>query len=148
MTAKEYLSRGFRLNDAIDSRLREIDRLRDFAKKVTAEPQDKTIVSGGEKGKSRIEEAVVRIYDLERELDEEIDAYVDIIREITAAIGKVENERERFVLRERYVNFLRWEEIAGIMGYSVRGVFKLHGRALESVRRILADGEKTPQNDL
>ena len=41
------------------------------------------------------------------------------------------------VLRERYVNLLKWEEIADVLGWSERNVFYLHDKGLEIVEDLI-----------
>ncbi|MCH5186819.1 MAG: DUF1492 domain-containing protein [Oscillospiraceae bacterium] len=132
MTAKEYLSRGRRLDELIDSDVRELQRLRHLAMSITPNYEGEP-VSGGEV-KSRTEEIVVKICSLEERIQSEIDDYVDVQREIREAIVNVKNPNERLLLRERYIIFRSWEDIAEKMGYSVRSVYTIHGRALRKIK--------------
>lgn len=41
--------------------------------------------------------------------------------------------KEKEVIRKRYIEFRRWEDIAAITGLNVRTVHRVHGRALKKI---------------
>ena len=49
---------------------------------------------------------------------------------INRAIGEVPEGIERYVLTKKYLLGWGWERIADGLGYSVRSVYYIHGRAL------------------
>lgn len=55
-----------------------------------------------------------------------VEAYTRIERQI----GRMEDETEKEVLRLRYIRGMKWEDIATEMGYSWRGIHKVHSGAL------------------
>ena len=132
MTAKEYLCRGRRLNELIDSNLQELQRLRQLATSITPNYEGEPV--SGREMKSKTEEIVVKICSLEEQIQSEIDDYVDVQREIHTAIESVDNPNERLLLRERYINFRSWEDIAEKVGYSYRQTTRLHGMALKNLK--------------
>ena len=136
MTAKEYLNRGRRLDELIDSKLREIDRLRRLSTSVSSPPADTERASGG-LPQSRVENTVVKIVALEEEINAETDRLVDIHREIRTAIESLNSPKERLILRERYINDLGWEDIAVKLNYSVRQVLRVHGQALKNFAKVI-----------
>lgn len=73
---------------------------------------------------------VVKIVDLEREIDKRIDGLVDQKADALRRIDKVFGLDRRNVLIARYVNGLTWEAIAANLNYSVRHVLRLHSAAL------------------
>lgn len=46
-------------------------------------------------------------------------------------IETLEDEQEKRLLKYRYLRGWRWEDIAEIMGYSIRQVFNIHKKALQ-----------------
>ena len=131
MTAKEYLSRYRWLNDRINAKLEQAAELRRKARTVSSGSSDG---SHGSTPYDRIGEITARIVDLEREITEEIDAAVDVQREIAGAIAAVSDERLRTLLEYKYINCLTLEEIAVRLHYSYKQVCRLHGMALAAVR--------------
>ena len=64
------------------------------------------------------------------ELKDQMEKRIRIRREITRKIESMQDETEKTVLRLRYIHWLRFEQIAERMGYSLRNITKIHGKAL------------------
>ena len=84
--------------------------------------------SGG--GSDKIQTTVEKIIEIEEKLDHEIDALVDLRNRIETAVEKLEDGRLRDVMRYRYIDGMKWEQIAVEMHYSYMQVCRLHGKAL------------------
>ena len=76
--------------------------------------------------------------DLENEISADIDALVDLKREIVSAIKSVDNPEFRTLLELRYLCFKPWEQIALEMGYDLRWLYRLHQKALAVVKTDVA----------
>lgn len=131
MTAKEYLSQARYLDLRINSKIQQVASLNDLATKATSAltgmPRNPNHAT------STMEEAIAKIIDLQSEINSDIDRLVDLKQEITATIKAVDNNEYQTILEKRYLCFLSWEKIAVDMGYSIRNVQILHGKALASV---------------
>ena len=84
--------------------------------------------SGG--GSDKIQTTVEKIIEIEEKLDHEIDALADLRNRIETAVEKLEDGRLRDVMRYRYIDGMKWEQIAVEMHYSYMQVCRLHGKAL------------------
>lgn len=84
--------------------------------------------SGG--GSDKIQTTVEKIIEIEEKLDHEIDALVDLRNRIEAAVEKLEDGKLRDVMRYRYIDGMKWEQISVEMHYSYMQVCRLHGKAL------------------
>ena len=131
MTAREYLSQAYRLDQRINSKLTQLALLRGNAMNLTANLKEIRIQTSHDN--ARMENTILKIIDQERELDEEIDRLVDLKAEIKKVIDEVENIEYRLILELRYLCFRSWEEIAVEMDYSIDNVFRIHRKALEMV---------------
>lgn len=131
MTAKEYLGQAYRLDQRINSKLEQISMLRDLATKATATISD--MPHSDSPNLQQMESTVLKIIDLEHEINRDIDRLVDLKRELIAAINAVDAPEYQTVLELRYLCFKRWEEIAVQMGYSTKYLFELHGKALKKI---------------
>ena len=131
MNAKEYLNQGFLINERIDSKIEQIAMLRTLATKTSVTLSD--MPGDPNKGKSKIEELLVKIADLESEISSDIDKLVELKGNIMDVINEVADPEESLVLNLRYLNFFSWEDIAVKMDCSVRNVHIVHSRALEHV---------------
>lgn len=126
---KRYLQRYTKLNKAIDQRILERDRLRSLAEKCTVAITG--VPRGGERDRT---DTYIRLAEIESEIDKIIDQYVDMRKEIEAAISTVEDITLQTLLRYRYLNGLTWEKIAVEMNYCWRQIIRLHGRALQDIK--------------
>ncbi len=73
----------------------------------------------------------------QQELDAKIDALVGKKLEIADTISRVPDVEYRLLLEKRHLLFLKWEEIAVDLHYSVRTVQRMHVKALDVVQGIL-----------
>lgn len=140
MTAKEYLNRGWMIEQRI--RMAE-DRLGRLSMRAAALKSHAPKKKRGGKRVQERKEAVDAMCDAERALFAEIAALYQTQAEVRAAIGSVEDVRLRTLLEWRYLSYMTWPRIADKMGYEVRSVTRLHGKALRAVR-LPADGATCP----
>ncbi|MPM82380.1 hypothetical protein SDC9_129441 [bioreactor metagenome] len=133
MSTKEYLSQAYRIDQRINSKLAQVMSLRDLLGKATG------TLSGAPKAATpnphSMEETIAKMVDLENEINEDIDALVDLKAEIMRRIKRVENTEYQTILELRYLCFKRWEEIAVEMGYSLRRLYELHDCALDEISK-------------
>lgn len=66
---------------------------------------------------SKMADAVLKIVDLQHEINEDIDHLVDLKREIMRMIKAIPNTEYQLILEKRYLCFMPWEQIAVDMGY-------------------------------
>lgn len=131
MTAKEYLSQAYRLDQRIDSKIEQVASLNDLATKCTSTITGMPHAKNGTT--STMADTVCKIIALQDEINSDIDRLVDLKREIVGVIKAVENTEYQTLLEKRYLCFLHWEEIAVDMRYSIENIYKLHKKALKSV---------------
>jgi len=131
MSTKDYLSQAYRIDQRINSKLAQVMCLRDLLGKATG------TLSGAPKAATpnphSMEDTIAKMVDLENEINEDIDALVDLKAEIMRRIKRVENTEYQTILELRYLCFRRWEEVSVELGYSMQHLFRLHDEALEAV---------------
>ena len=128
MTIKEYLSQAYRIDQRIDSKLEQVQSLRESATKATSTLSD---TYSGNSNKQKMEGVIVKIVDLENDIKDEIERLVCLKRKIVSMIKKVKNPEYQTLLERRYLCFKTWEQIAVEMNYELRYLHKLHKYALE-----------------
>ena len=131
MTAKEYLGQAFRLDQRINSKLEQVMSLRDLATKATSTLSD--IAPSGTRNVHQMEDIIVKIVDLENEINRDIDALVDLKREMVSVIKSVANPEYQTILELRYLCFRTWEQIAVDMNYSIQHIYRLRDKALKEI---------------
>jgi len=130
MTAKEYLGQAYRIDQRINLKMEQVASLRALATKATATYSDMP------KGYGNVhsgENVIVKIIDLENQMNADVDELVALKEEVVGVIKAITNPEQRMVLELRYLSFKTWDEIAEDMHYGIDNIFKLHKKALEAV---------------
>ena len=130
--AKKYLSQAFGLNQRIESKLGQIEDLHDLATKATVTYS--YMPRNPNKGHSRLEDAVIKIIELETEINKDMVELVELKKDIIRRIKAVESTELQTILELRYLSYMRWEEIAIELGYGIDNVFRLHRNALDEIK--------------
>ena len=130
--AKKYLSQAFGLNQRIESKLGQIEDLHDLATKATVTYSD--MPRNPNKGHSRLEDAVIKIIELETEINQDMIKLVELKKDIIRRRKAVESTELQTILELRYLSYMRWEEIAIELGYGIDNVFRLHRNALDEIK--------------
>ena len=131
MTAREYLSQAFHIDQRINSKLSQVMRLRETATNCTATLSD--MPRPDSPNRQRMADTICKIVDLEREINEDIDRLVDLKAEARRVINAVSDPDQQLILELRYLCFKTWEQIAVQMNYSTKYVFDLHRTALKMI---------------
>lgn len=131
MTIKEYLAQAYRIDKRINSKLEQIVSLRELATKATSTLSDTP--PSGSRNVHSMEGIIVKMMELENEINADIDVLVDLKKEIMSIIKKINNPEQQTLLELRYLCFKTWEQIAVDMGYSIQNAYKVHDRALENI---------------
>ena len=81
------------------------------------------------------ENIMARVIELDEQINATIGYMLDTRAEINAAIERVQDDAQRTLLRLRYIEGKKWEDIATLMNYDIAGhkVFLLHRKALLSI---------------
>lgn len=137
MTAKEYLSQAYKIDDDINSKLEQIASLRELATKATTVISD--MPGSPNRNLHKMEDVIVKLTDLEAELNEDINRLATMKVDITRMIKRVTNRQERNVLEKRYLCYKTWEQISVDMGYSIQHTFRIHDLGLQKIEEFLKD---------
>lgn len=128
MTAKEYLSQAYRLDQRIERKLEDRDRMRAKLVKATAQ------LTGMPRGAGTDwTDTAVKVMEYEQQIAEEIEELCRVKTEIRAVIDALDDKRYRELLTARYLDQKRWEQIAVDMHYSYMQVHRLHKEALRAI---------------
>lgn len=139
MTAKEYLNQARLLDQRINAKLDRVTRLRALTERVTA-AMDVEVVSRT-RNVTSLQDQIARLMDEEESLNAAIDRLVDLKKEVSEVLTLIHDTDCQLVLELRYLCFREWEEIAEVMHFHVRTVYKVHGRALQKLAEVLDSAE-------
>ena len=76
---------------------------------------------------------ITKIEDSQIELIKKQSKLVDIMESIEYAIDKLEDSTDRLILRSRYLQGKKWEEICVELNYSWRQIHRLHSNILKKI---------------
>jgi len=137
MTAKEYLSRIQRSRYMMEKHAERIEELYHVATGL------KAIVYDADRVQTSPENQMENVFAM---IDAEAHKYAKAriryekeVRKRMDQIGKLDNVLYIKVLTLRYIDGLRWEEIACQIGYSFRHVTRIHGEALAAFTAMYKD---------
>ena len=112
----------------IDIKVNEVAKLRALID-VGAVRYDRDKVMGGG-GDDKMADTVVKIVELEEEINKDIDTLIEHKKLAMDMIKSLDDDREQVILYKRYFEKKSFEQISVDTNYSWRQVHRLHGRAL------------------
>lgn len=129
MTNKEKKDWLWRYKEAlldIDSWQRELEEWRTRAEKITQ------VVSDMPRGGSalKVDDIVVKMTEIMDNITEKVSESQKIKLELEIAFEELNDGILEGLMKYRYINCLDWAQIAIVMGYGERHLYKLHGKAL------------------
>lgn len=142
MTAIEYLNRLITLDKEINNKLQRLETLRGIANSTSAPNSGEKVQCSRQK--SPLENIVVKIVDLDREIDSRIDELVDLKAELWELLGNIADERYRNVLWMRYAENKTMRQIAIAKNRTKRHIRRLHAQAIEAFRKIFEKYKNVP----
>ena len=131
ITAKEHLSQALKINRRIVKMSEEVHILRAQAENSRQAPTDTT--RGSMPDIYHLEDLLIQIADIENAIAVCKDKQSLLSKEISDSISQVDNDTYRLLLELRYLDYFDWVEIAHILRYDLRYIYKLHNKALQEV---------------
>lgn len=135
MNSERYLNQIKKLDELIDAKIAERNRVWSIATNVNSKTSD-----GMPHAKGNVSDPVgvgaIRLYIVERELDDLIDRYVDYKQEVVKTLEKLP-DKEYGVLHRYYIRNMTLEQIAEDMGYCERQISRIKKDALQYMEDVL-----------
>lgn len=129
MTNKEKKDWLWRYKEAlldIDSWQRELEEWRTRAEKITQVVSD--MPRGGKA--LEVDDIVIKMDEIMDNIKAKVSESQKIKLELEIAFEGINDGMLEGLMKYRYINCLDWAQIAIIMGYGERHLYKLHGKAL------------------
>ena len=130
MTKKEFREIIY-LDHLINSKLRLLESLKSNRLQVKGMQIKSDVVQVSKQG-NRQEDLIIRILDLEKEITKDIDNLICEKKKAKTVIDKLDGPY-KVIMSMRYLECMKWEEIAYRLDYSIQAVYKIHGQALKRV---------------
>ncbi len=128
---KNELMKAFRIDQEINNMMEQIAALSDLATKASQTLSD--MPGSPNRNIHKNEDIVVKMIDMQLDLQKKIDSLLDTKQYVTNLISQVKDREGRLVLQQRYLQYDKWEEIAVDLGYTVRQIFRIHDEALSEI---------------
>ena len=129
---KNELMKAFRIEQDINNKMEQIVSLRELATKASSVLSD--MPGSPNRNIHKTEDIIVKFIGMEEELKKEINSLLGTKQFVKDLISQVTDREGRIILEERYLQYDKWEEIAGEMGYTVRQIFRIHDAALMEIK--------------
>lgn len=133
ISAKEYLKSIRTLDMAIKVKEEELYRLKLNIASLSPQTTGERVMNSST---SDMMSTVDKIVDMQAVINAEIDRLVNLKEEARSKINQLKDTRYVSLLIDYYINCKTWEQVADDMGYDLRWVYRLHGRALQSFSKI------------
>lgn len=130
---KQWLNRGYKLRETIKMLEKAQMRAYDIVTGTTITLSERVQESHG----NGTENKLITYADYCKQIDCHKTDLFEILKQITNAIMKVENNVYKNILISRYINFETWEIIAQNIGYSYKQTQRLHKKSLQKVKNVL-----------
>ena len=132
MTAEQYLSQAYRLDQRIQLEQSELDNLKTLAESVGSPGFDEHN-NPNHPTDAPFVKTLERIGEMEQKISTELSQLILLKQEILKVLSKVNDVDERLVLTYRYLKNMSWSEISIELGVSDRTIRRWHERALTHV---------------
>ncbi|TFJ55459.1 hypothetical protein CKN96_12720 [Carnobacterium maltaromaticum] len=131
MTPKEYLKQAYRIDKRIDKEVLRLKELRELAGCAQTVSYGELISSPNRNTEAPFVKVMEKVYLLENHINQQIDKYVDLKRQMSDAIDALPNPDQNLVLSYRYVHGWTWEQIAEELNADRSTVLRWHAKALK-----------------
>lgn len=129
----ELLNKPYSIMHNIDSNKNEINELRELMSSVRAVNYNNDIKSFNTKNDALFVYDLIRIEELEEELNENICKLLHIKSKIKESIEKLKDDNERILMKYRYINYMSFKEISYKMNLSLRQIYRIHKEGIEHI---------------
>lgn len=124
-----YLNQYRIMHIEIDQITKELQRWQDLATRIS--PSYSDMPHGG--GSDKVQTAAVEVAELTDKLNQKLHQAIMVQENIKKLLESLDDIKLRHLMSYRYINGMRWEEIAVRMDFNYRWVLRLHRKALNQI---------------
>lgn len=136
MNVQEWLEQVKKLDELINTKLAERQRLIEIATDISPKMPDGMPFSNGGTVSQKMQNAVVNLIECEHEIDRLIDKYVDCKREVVKVLEKLPGKYYG-VLHRYYIQGMTLEQVAEDMNYGVRQISRIKKESLQKLEDVI-----------
>ena len=128
---------------AINQNIAWLYELKNIRKELKGVNYTSQKVKTSKSNRADFEKTLLIIMDMEQNINDSIDKFVDQKNEIIKQIQSLDNHKYVQVLYKKYVEYKRLEEIAIEMYYSYQYIKEIHKKALQEFKKNIPKHTKT-----
>ena len=148
--AKDYFAQIRKTDQLIQRLTSTVATLRSSLTSQSYELKPDKVQSSG--AKNPLESAMIKIVDLEGQINARIDELVSMKQEAFDRIRNVPDLDQQNILIGRYIQLKNWDDVAAELNFSIKWTIELHGKALLAFAKgnpeFLKEPTKTDLNGL
>ena len=138
--AKEWLNRKYKFSLLVDAEKRTLEALRTrLGATVSRYESDGTECHDPDKARARHEDMLLEYSEQKAKVEKDERELLIENAKTRAAIGQLSDPMHQAVAIDRYINRLRWNDIATLEHISVSHVKRIHSAMLEKMAGIYKD---------
>ena len=130
----DYLKQVYRLDKIVKTKMNEVKELSELATSISSLDYTKEKVDVSKGDGAKFEDIIIKICDTEKEIKREVDILINLKKDIDRKIDTIKDVDERLLLRLRYINDYKWEDICEEMNISNSQIHRVHLRALKKLK--------------
>ncbi|SFE88296.1 DUF1492 domain-containing protein [Peptostreptococcus sp. D1] len=134
MEGKKYLLRLYKADKYIQTLEDELLMLDTIAKGGAIDYSESKVQTSNI---GSFENVIHKIVEIKSEINDKIREKLELIEEVSMKISEIDDHVLESILRKRYIKGESWEKISSDLGWSVRKIYKLHKKALDSIEKYL-----------
>lgn len=136
MNAEEWLNQVRKLDRLIDAMLAERTQLKALATNISPKPMDGMPFSDTGADPHKMENAIIKLVELSREIERVTDEYIDKKKEILSVLHRLP-EKEYAVLHKHYILGKTYEQIAEEMGLCTVQIWRIKKKGIKNLQNVI-----------
>ncbi len=133
MKAETYLSQGRLLDQRINYDLKKLGELRQAACSLPGTAISGSKVQQSPSGDAPFVRALIRVEEMQEEINREIDMLADLKKQIMEVIHQVDREELQMLLVYKYLEGMTYEQIGEVLGVEKSTIFRWHREAISQI---------------
>ncbi len=136
MDVEYWLEQVKKLDQLIDAKIAERDRIMALATNVSAKEPDGMPYTNTGTVSDKVGNCATKLVMISKKIDSLIDKYVDHKKEVIKVIEQLP-DKEYGVLHRYYIRYMTLEQIAEDMGYCERQISRIKKKALKNLENVI-----------
>ena len=133
MKVETYLSQGRLLDQRINYDLKKLGELRQAACSLPGTAISRSKVQQSPSGDAPFVRALIRVEEMQEEINREIDMLADLKKQIMEVIHQVDREELQMLLVYKYLEGMTYEQIGEVLGVEKSTIFRWHREAISQI---------------